>query len=116
MFVNQFSNGAFRLNAGKTINRLTVQERVDSWQRLNTELAGNRLVLVDIDFRKPHLAVVAAHNALDHRRQLFTRAAPVGPEIYEHQCRFGRLYNVLGKGGRARVIYEFITTAGGSSG
>ena len=83
---------AFAAIAGQVGDRLALVECVDGRDRLDPELGGDRLVVVDVDLDQlDALAGVIGGDLLEHRRQLLARPAPFRPEIEQHQARHRRL-------------------------
>jgi hypothetical protein len=95
---------ALGLRALEAVERAPVAEGVDGGDRLDAQLVGQRLVLVDVDLRQAHLAAVAAHDLLQDRGQLLARPAPLGPEIDQHRRLARGLQHVLGEGRNRHVL------------
>ena len=74
-----------RLRAGELVDELAVAERLDVRDALDAVAARDVRVRVDVDLDELDGAVGGVHGALDHGRELVTRAAPLGPEVDEHR-------------------------------
>jgi hypothetical protein len=61
-------------------------DRIDGGDRLDAELRGDQLVLVDVDLGQDHaLGRILLGDLLEHGPELLARPAPLGPEIEDHQ-------------------------------
>ena len=103
---------SFAERALKTIDRLATQKGIDGGDRLDPELAGQRLVLVDIDLDQRDSIGIGSDGAFQHRCQRLARAAPFGPEIDEHEHRFRCIDDIAAKGFDA----GFFAGGGGKAG
>ena len=81
---------------GQVGDRLAAMDRIHCRDRLNAELGGDQLVVVDIDLGQLDAFVgVISGDFLEHRSELLARLAPLGPEVEHHQRRHRRLDDVL---------------------
>src|SRR5688572_9334620 len=72
------------LQAHDLIHDLSVLEEEQSGNRVDTELNGEVLVVVDVDLGDLHLAVIFGGQFIQQRPKLLARSAPLGPKIHEH--------------------------------
>ena len=61
---------AFRHRAHEAVDRPAAEEGIDRRDRLDAQLLGQHLVLVDVDLDQLHRALGLLHDLLDHRLQL----------------------------------------------
>ena len=71
------------------------KQRIDGRDRLDAELGGDELLLVDIDLDQLDAAVgIIGGDLLEHRRQLLAGPAPFRPEIEDDERGHARLDDV----------------------
>jgi hypothetical protein len=77
---------------------LALENSIDGRDRLHLELAGDKTIRVDIDLRQHDALVgIIGGDLFQHRRQLFARAAPFGPEIQDDQIGHRRFDDIAAK-------------------
>ena len=95
---------AFALGTDEAVDRLALDEGVDRRDRLDAQLRGQFLVLVDVDLDQAHRAARGLDRLLERRGQLLARAAPGRPEVDDHRRRHRGLDDVLGEARRIAVL------------
>jgi len=104
--VDELLELALGLAADEAVDRLAVREAVDGGDRLDAELGGELLVLVDVDLDQLDLAAGLLDRLLQRRGELLARPAPRRPEVDDH----GRLArggdDVLLEAGGVAVLDE----------
>ena len=110
--VNELCQLRFRQGALEAINRAAIKEGIDGGDGLDAELGGQRLVLVHIDLDQRHLGCTGCNQSFQRRPQRLARAAPLRPEVDQHQCRLGRLDHVAPEGFDAGLFGGGIGNAG----
>src|SRR5258708_6993164 len=95
----------FGYGAHETVYGLTVPEGVDGRNRLNSQLAGDLLILVDVDFDEAHGTLGLVHRLLQGGPQLLTGAAPGRPEIDDDRNLARGFEHVSGEGRQRTVLY-----------
>ena len=73
-----------RDRAGELGGHVPVAERLDRRDPLHPEGLGDRGVPVDVELGQVDLALAGGGSALERRRELAARAAPLGPEVDDH--------------------------------
>jgi len=76
---------AFRHRAHETIGGLAVDESDHGRDRLDTHLARNRRMFVDVHLDQLDPALCSTDRLLDDRRELAAGAAPRRPEVDQHR-------------------------------
>ena len=89
---------AFRDRAHEAVGGLAVDEGDHGRDRLDSHLAGDRRMLVDVHLDELDLALGVADRLFEHRRELAARAAPRRPEVDQHRLALRFLDHVLHKG------------------
>src|SRR5215217_6639329 len=69
--------------AGELRGHAAVPERLHGGDSLNAEGGLQPRVPLDVDLGQLDLAGTGLRGALEHRRQLLARTAPVGPEVHD---------------------------------
>ena len=105
---------ALRQRAHEPVGRLAIDEGDHGRDRLNTHLAGNGRVLVNVHLGELHLALGGAHRLFEDRSELFARPAPGRPEIDQHRLPLRFLDDILDEGLRRRVLDERVRNGGSS--
>ena len=67
----------------EAVHGAALEEGVDRRHRLDLELCGELLVLVDINFDELHRPAMGPDRRLQKRPELLARAAPLGPKIHD---------------------------------
>ena len=93
----------FGQRAHETVDRLAVGERDHRRDRLDSHLAGNFRMLVDIHLGELDLALGRLHRLFQDRGELLARSAPGRPEIDQHRLALGFLDHVLEEALRGRL-------------
>ncbi len=110
--VNELRQLRFRQRTLEPIDRAAIQKGIDGGDGLDAELGGQRLVLVHIDLDQRHLGCTGCNQSFQRRPQRLARAAPLRPEIDQHQCRLRRLDHVAPEGFDAGLFGGGIGNAG----
>jgi hypothetical protein len=97
---------ALRHRAHKAVGGLAVDEGDHGGDRLDTHLARDRRMLVDVHLDQFYPALGGADGLFQDRRQLAAGAAPWRPEVDQHRLAFGFLDDVLHEGLRRRFFDE----------
>src|SRR5262249_35361153 len=97
---------AFGLCTHKTVERAAVAKGIDGGDRLDAQLVGKGLVLIDIDLYQPYLALLRTHDLLEDRGKLFAGAAPRRPKVDQPRPLPRGLEHVLGEARHGRVFDE----------
>ena len=85
----------FGARIGQVGDQLALEHRIDGGDRLDAELRRDHLLLVDVDLRQDHAFVgIIGGDLFQHGGQLLARAAPLGPEIDDHERGHGRLDDI----------------------
>ena len=85
----------FATRIGQVGDRLSLEQRIDGRDRLDLELRGDELFLVDIDLPEDHALVgIFRRDLFEHRRERLARAAPFGMEIEDDELRHRRFDNL----------------------
>ena len=79
--VEELLDGLRRLRADELGDHLAVAESLDRRDALDPEVARQALVGVDVDLGQLELSRARVGGALQHRTELTTRPAPLGPEV-----------------------------------
>src|SRR5690606_2840887 len=95
---------ALRQGALKAVDWLALIEGIDGRNRLDSELRGQLLVLVDIDLDQRHLAPGRFHDLFENRGQLLAGSAPGGPEVHQDGTLHGSFQDVLAEAGNIRIL------------
>jgi hypothetical protein len=74
-----------RLRAHEGIDRLAAGEGEDRRDRLDPQLGGDLLILVDIDLDQPDRATAGLNRLLQQRGKLLAGTAPGRPEVDDHR-------------------------------
>src|SRR3546814_40376 len=97
---------AFGLRALEAVDRLALEEGIDRGNRLDPELPGELLVLVDIDLHHADGAGGGRHGAFQQGAELLAGPAPGRPEVDHHRHRHRGFDDVLHEGLLAAVLDE----------
>ena len=89
---NKSSNGfveaglqiTFALGPDHLFGDLTVLDDEQGWNRADTKLSGESLMLVNVDLADFDFALKFRGEFVQHGRNHFARSTPFGPEIHEH--------------------------------
>ena len=75
--------------------RLALEESVDGGDRLDLELRRDELVLIDVDLDQLHGPVcIFGRDLVEDRAELLAGAAPLRPEIQQHEVGHRRFDDV----------------------
>jgi hypothetical protein len=101
-FADEGGDLAFGHYAHEAVGRLAVDEGDHGRNGLDSHLARDRRMLVDVHLDELDLAVGGADDLFEDRRELTARAAPWRPEVDQHRLPLGFLDDVLDEtlGGR----------------
>jgi len=97
---------ALWLGTHKTVERAAVAKGIDGGDRLDAQLVGEGLVLIDIDLYQPHLALMRTYDLLEDGGELLAGPAPGSPKIDQHRHLSRGLEHVLGEARHGRVLDE----------
>ena len=95
----------FRNCAREAVDRLAVLERVNGRDRLDAQLAGNFLVLVDVHLDETHGALGFRNDLFERGSELLARPAPRRPEIDNHG-NVPRRFQHIGREGFQRNVFD----------
>ncbi|QTK82529.1 Hypothetical protein AT6N2_L1825 [Agrobacterium tumefaciens] len=109
--VDKLLDLAFRYGTHEAIYRPTIDKSNDRGNGLNTELAGNGRMIVNVQLHKLHTTVSLIDHLFEGRRQLLARSTPGRPEIHQNRLAARFFHDVLGKPSRRGIL----NVAGGSA-
>ena len=104
--VDELLDLALGHRAHEAVDRPAAEEGIDRRDRLNAQLLGQHLVLVDVDLDELDRAIGGLDHFLDGRLELLAGPAPRRPEIDDHRHRARRFEHVLGELGLVAVLDE----------
>ena len=93
--VEELLDARRRLGADELGHDAGVLEGLDRGDALDPEGGGDLGIGVGVELGECDLALALGHQALEHRRELAARTAPLGPEVDDHGQRARALDDVL---------------------
>ena len=95
--IDEFADLALRHRAHEAVDRAAAEEGIDRRDRLDAQLLGQHLVLVDVDLDQLHRTLGFLDDLFDGGLQRLAWAAPRRPEIDDHRHGARGFEHVLGE-------------------